>query len=125
MDKNWLAKYPRAAALLQRDDDEILYTPQSCRGLDAAEACPAWLEADGIGVTLAGNGLWQAFYQDREADLPAGEAFHSYGINDQATPELAVELLRAILASEGVVPRRYDGDPRGPQDAEALDRGDW
>jgi hypothetical protein len=123
MNADWLAKYPRAAAMLQGDDDVLLYEPQSCSGLDRPEGAEsmAWLEADGIGVNLAGNGLWQAFYQDREADLPAGEAFHCYGINDQPTPGQAVETLRAILASQGVVPRRYDGDPRRPEEAPVPD----
>jgi len=34
MTKSWLDKYPRAAAMLQGDDDVLLYEPQSCRGLD-------------------------------------------------------------------------------------------
>jgi hypothetical protein len=115
---DWLSRYPKAAAMLQGDDDVLLYEPQSSGGLDVPQGpeCRAWLEADGIGVNLAGNGLWQAFYQDRDADLPAGEAYHCYGINDQPTPEVALEVLRAILASSGVVPRRHDGDPRGPEE---------
>jgi hypothetical protein len=35
MNNDWLQKYPRAAAMLQGDDDVLLYEPQSCRGLEA------------------------------------------------------------------------------------------
>ena len=34
MNADWLAKYPKAAAMLQGDDDVLLYEPQSCRGLE-------------------------------------------------------------------------------------------
>lgn len=34
MDKSWLDRYPKAAAMLQGDDDVLLYEPQSCRGLE-------------------------------------------------------------------------------------------
>jgi len=176
MNNDWLAKYPRAAAMLQGDDDVLDYAPQSCQGLEAPDAldpygaaalpddvppgalaaavqaiarrvdaemlaayrprgaeldvplgtgCRAWLEPDGIGVNLAGNGQWQAFYQDREADLPAGEAYPCYGINDQPTPEQAVETLRAILASQGVVPRAQEPPLALDLDVEEIDRGDW
>ncbi len=34
MNAEWLQKYPRAAAMLQGDDDVLDYAPQSCRGLE-------------------------------------------------------------------------------------------
>lgn len=42
MDKSWLDRYPKAAAMLQGDDDVLLYAPQSCRGLE--EEAPGTLE---------------------------------------------------------------------------------
>lgn len=38
MDKSWLDRYPKAAAMLQGDDDVLLYEPRSCRGLEAPDA---------------------------------------------------------------------------------------
>jgi hypothetical protein len=40
MRDDWLAKYPRAAAMLQRDDDVLLYAPQHSRGLDRPAPMP-------------------------------------------------------------------------------------
>ena len=54
MEASWLDNYPRAAAMLQGDDDVLLYAPQSCIGLEAAlpdpvafgrEMAERWLEA--------------------------------------------------------------------------------
>ncbi len=41
MNADWLARYPRAAAMLQGDDDVLLYAPQSFRGLDEEPPLPA------------------------------------------------------------------------------------
>jgi len=38
MEASWLDNYPRAAAMLQGDDDVLLYAPQSCQGLEAPDA---------------------------------------------------------------------------------------
>ncbi len=40
MDASWLAKYPKAAALLQGADDELLYAPQSASGPDDGPETP-------------------------------------------------------------------------------------
>ncbi len=41
MNAEWLQKYPRAAAMLQGDDDVLDYAPQSFRGLDEEPPLPA------------------------------------------------------------------------------------
>lgn len=51
MDASWLTKYPRAAAMLQRDDDRLEYAPDGCPPLtigDAADtpAADVTVEAD-------------------------------------------------------------------------------
>lgn len=61
MTKSWLDRYPKAAAMLQRDDDEILYAPQSCRGLEGPPPVPPWpWEALGLEVDAeeADRGDW-------------------------------------------------------------------
>lgn len=41
MRDSWLTKYPRAAAMLQGDEDVLDYAPQSFRGLDEEPPLPA------------------------------------------------------------------------------------
>ena len=55
MDASWLQKYPKAAAMLQGDDDVLLYEPQSCSGLDPER--PEALELD-----------WEALALDLDAE---------------------------------------------------------
>lgn len=47
MPQSWLDKYPRAAAMLQGDDDVLDYTPQE----DLPEAAP-WLDQEALADDL-------------------------------------------------------------------------
>jgi hypothetical protein len=43
-DATWLDRYPEAKALLQRPDDELLYTPRHVGLPEDHEPVPSWAE---------------------------------------------------------------------------------
>lgn len=142
MNPDWLTKYPRAAAMLQGDDDVLDYAPQSAHGLedpdgiDDAAALAAYRRAfgedppagpvapDGVVVTRQADGRYHASYQAAPSALAADQAYRLWVLEDQPTAAQALQGLRAILRQEGVVPGREDAAPHGPQEEEP-DRGDW
>ncbi len=68
--EHWLTKYPRAAAMLQGDEDVLLYEPQSARGLDEDPPRSAALAfgrqlAEAFLETLAAGGEAPAVEIDR------------------------------------------------------------
>jgi hypothetical protein len=143
MTNTWLDNYPRAAAMLQRDDDVLLYAPRSAQGLDAPPPGPPW--------------PWEAL--GREVDAVEGRQ----GQLVQALIDLHYHMLQAGHAPDGrtvlTSPEAYTaledwartrliGMPDGPlrlmgfhllpgtdlelggqpfalQDVEEFDRGDW